>query len=149
MMISTRGRYALRVMLDLAEHGNGEYVSLKEIAERQEISRKYLESIMAILSKAHLVDSSSGKAGGYRLVKQPGEYRTGDILRAVEGDVAPVACICATEPKCTRAEQCATLPFWIGLGEVIDDYLDKHTLEDLVEEGALKGQCYCKAEINQ
>ena len=143
MMISTRGRYALRVMLDLAERGDGEYVSLKEIAERQEISRKYLESIMTTLSKAHLVDSSSGKTGGYRLVKEPEKYRVGDILRAVEGDMAPVACLCDTEPKCTRSDRCFTLPFWKGLADVIDEYLDRHTLAELVTEGHMSREHCC------
>ena len=146
MMISTKGRYALRVMLDLAEHNNGEYISLKEISDRQEISRKYLEGIMTALSKAHLVDSSSGKTGGYRLLKPAEEYPVGEILRTVESDMVPVACMGESDMKCARADTCYTMPFWMGLGKVIDHYLDSHTLHDLLEEGR-SAHCSClKAE---
>lgn len=148
MMISTRGRYALRVMLDLAEHNNGEYISLKEIADRQEISRKYLEGIMTVLSKAHLVDSSSGKTGGYRLVKPAEEYPVGDILRTVENDMIPVACMGESETKCTRADKCYTMPFWMGLSRVIDNYLDSHTLKSLLEEGH-REHCTCCTEFQK
>ena len=148
MMISTRGRYALRVMLDLAEHDNGEYISLKEIADRQEISRKYLEGIMTALSKAHLVDSSFGKTGGYRLVKPAEEYPVGEILRTVESDMVPVACMGESDMKCAKADTCYTMPFWIGLGKVIDQYLDSHTLKDLLDEGKKAG-CSCMKSERQ
>ena len=100
MMISTKGRYALRVMTDLAQHETGDFIPLKEISARQGISLKYLESIMTILSKGHMVRSASGKGGGYCLIKSPEEYRVGDILRLTEGDLAPVACLAPDTKKC-------------------------------------------------
>lgn len=135
MMISTKGRYALRVMADMAEHNTGEFIPLKEIADKQGISLKYLESIMTILSKGHLVESASGKGGGYRLIKEPELYRVGDILRLTEGNLAPVACLCTDTKKCDVTQDCYTLPFWQGLGEIINEYLDSHTLADLVAQG--------------
>lgn len=138
MMISTKGRYALRVMADMAEHNTGEFIPLKEITDRQGISLKYLESIMSILSKGHLVESASGKGGGYRLIKSPEQYKVGDILRLTEGNLAPVACLCTDTKKCDVTQDCYTLPFWQGLGDTINRYLDSHTLADLVAQG--KGQ---------
>jgi len=132
MMISTKGRYALRVMADLAQHDNGEFIPLKEITARQGISLKYLESIMAILSKAHMVRSASGKGGGYCLIKPPEQYRVGDILRLTEGNLAPVACLDTDTKKCGLTSACYTLPFWIGLSDTINEYLDSHTLADLI-----------------
>jgi Rrf2 family protein len=135
MMISTKGRYALRVMADMAEHNTGEFIPLKEITDRQGISLKYLESIMSILSKGHLVESASGKGGGYRLIKSPEQYRVGDILRLTEGSLAPVACLCTDTKKCDVTQDCYTLPFWQGLGDTINQYLDSHTLADLITQG--------------
>lgn len=132
-MISTRGRYALRVMIDLAQHGGEKSVSVKEIAERQQISVKYLESVIAILNKAGLVVSKMGKHGGYRLAKMPEEYRIGDILRLTEGVLAPVSCLECEDNSCKRAEDCLTLPMWRELKKRINDYLDELTLKDLIE----------------
>ncbi|EEC58204.1 Rrf2 family transcriptional regulator [[Bacteroides] pectinophilus] len=138
MMISTKGRYALRVMTDLAQHGTGDFIPLKEISARQGISLKYLESIMTILSKGHMVRSASGKGGGYCLIKSPEEYRVGDILRLTEGDLAPVACLAPDTKKCDLTNECYTLPFWKGLGDAINEYLDGHTLADLVSGSSMQ-----------
>ena len=131
-MISTRGRYALRVMIDLAEHENGEYIPLKEVAARQEISQKYTEGIMVTLSKAGLVDGAHGKGGGYRLVKSPDEYRIGDILRVTEGSLSPVACLEEGAPPCSRAENCRTLDMWTRLDRLINDFFNGITVADLM-----------------
>ena len=141
MMISSKGRYALRVALDLAEQDREEYISLKDIAERQNISRKYLEGIMTELSKCDIVESAIGKTGGYRLRRSPGEYRVGDILRAAEGQLTPVACFSKDGKKCDTGEYCScyTMPFWKGLEDQINSYIDSYTLEDLLRskrEGA-------------
>ncbi len=133
MMISSKGRYALRVMLDLAEHGDGSYLPLRDIAQRQEISQKYLESIMAVLSKNALVDGQHGKGGGYRLNRPPQDYRVGDILRLTEGTLAPVACLEACAGPCDRAEKCRTRPMWSKLERMITDYLDSVSLAELAE----------------
>ncbi|MCR4601152.1 MAG: Rrf2 family transcriptional regulator [Clostridia bacterium] len=133
MMISTKGRYALRVMLDLAEHEDGSYIPLKDVALRQNISRKYLENIMSMMTKNNLVTSATGKEGGYRLNRDPGDYVVGDILRATEGDLAPVACLSESEKKCTTTALCYTLPFWQGLEEHINSYIDSYTLQDLMD----------------
>ena len=109
MKISTRGRYAIRVMLDLAEHNNGEYIPLMDIAKRQEISEKYLESIVSVLSKQKFVKALRGKGGGYRLVRTPAEYTIGSILRITEGSMAPVACLDDHPNQCERASSCKTL----------------------------------------
>ena len=132
MTISTRGRYALRMMADLAEHQGDGFVSLKEIAIRQEISKKYLEQIIPVLNCAGLLQTSRGYKGGYRLSKAPRDYTIGEILRATEGPMAPVACLEGKENLCTRRGHCKTLPIWAGLQKVIDDYLDGITLEELV-----------------
>lgn len=129
MKISTKGRYALRLMIDLAQHqGEADYITLKEVSARQEVSVRYLELIIAMLLKAGFVKSCRGKAGGYRLVRTPGEYTAGDILKLVEGDLYPVACV---NDDCPRQASCSTKPFWSGLYEVIDHYLEGVTLEDL------------------
>ncbi len=133
MMISSKGRYALRVMLDLAEHGDGSYLPLRDIAQRQEISQKYLESIMAVLSKNALVDGQHGKGGGYRLNRPPQDYRVGDILRLTEGTLAPVACLESCAGPCDRAEKCRTRPMWSKLERMITDYLDSVSLAELAE----------------
>lgn len=133
MKISTRGRYALRVMIDLAENADGSYITLKDIAERQEISEKYLESIIAVLSKAGFVTALRGKGGGYKLSRPPENYTVGSIVKLTEGSIAPVACVEEKPSKCLRASSCKTLPFWQGLDEMIDNYLESHTLLDLTE----------------
>lgn len=132
-MISTKGRYALRVILDLAQHGNEGYVSLKSIAERQGISLKYLEMIVATMNKAELVDSQRGKEGGYKLKKSPAEYSVGEVLRAAEGELAPVSCLDCGEDTCKRSESCLTLPMWVRLEEVVNGYLDSISIADLLE----------------
>ena len=132
MLISTKGRYALRVMIDLAEHRSGEFISLKEIAQRQEISEKYLESIIRTLVKAKVVESLRGKGGGYRLTKNPEQYTVGSILRLTEESLAPVACLEQNPIECSRMSECRTLPMWRKLNTMINDYFDGITLADLV-----------------
>lgn len=134
MMVSTRGRYALRVMIDLAEHSDGGFIAMKEVAQRQEISLKYLERILPLLVEAGLVEGLRGKGGGYRLTREPDEYPLGEILRKTEGDLAPVACLeCGAKP-CSRTAECRTLPMWKELDAIINNYLDSKTLADLVKE---------------
>ncbi|MBR0050469.1 MAG: Rrf2 family transcriptional regulator [Firmicutes bacterium] len=130
-MISTRGRYALRVMIDLAEQDEEAYTPLKEVAERQRISKKYIEAIMTSLSKAGLVDAVHGKGGGYKLNRKPCEYTLGEILRVTERDLAPVACLEHGAAPCEYAKDCKTLPVWDKLNLMINEYLDGVTLEDL------------------
>lgn len=132
MLISTRGRYALRVMIDLAEHQSEGMIPLKIIAQRQEISEKYLESIIKLLVKAQFLNGLRGKGGGYRLTKAPEEYTVGSILRLTEESLAPVSCI-DQEPACTRSALCRTLPLWQGLNETINHYLDGFTIADLMQ----------------
>lgn len=132
MMVSTRGRYALRVLLDLAEADPQTYTPLKDIAARQGISQKYLESIMTVLSKAELIDAVHGKGGGYRLRRPPRDYPIGEILRLTEGSLAPVACLdCSAEP-CEKASLCRTRPMWNELNGLILDFLDSRSLADLL-----------------
>lgn len=131
MKISTKGRYALRVMIDLALNSHQEYVNLKEIATRQDISNKYLEQIMAMLNKAGYLETARGNTGGYKLAKKPSEYRIGDILKATEGDLTPIDCL-IEEGKCKRQNDCRTYSFWKGLDEVINEYVNSKTLEDLI-----------------
>lgn len=131
-MISTRGRYALRVLIDLAEHQNGSYIPMKEVAERQDISLKYIERIMPLLTKASIVEGQHGKGGGYRLNSEPGKYRVGDILRITEGDLAPVACLGCDAKPCDRAAQCRTLPMWERFNQMANDYFDNITVADLM-----------------
>lgn len=133
MMISTRGRYALRVMLDLAQQSTDRYIPLKEIANRQDISEKYLESIIKVLVQNQLLTGLRGKGGGYRLTKNPGEYTLGEILRLTEGTLAPVACVEESYAKCSRIEFCLTRPVWQKLDTIISEYLDGITLEDLIK----------------
>lgn len=133
MMISTKGRYALRVMIDLSEQDASSYIPLKDIAKRQEISQKYLESIMTILSKAGFVDAVHGKGGGYRLNRAPSDYTVGSILKATEGSLAPVACLGQGKNICKRAAACRTLPMWTELERLIDNYLEGITLGDLAK----------------
>lgn len=132
-MISTRGRYALRVLIDLAEHKNGDYIPMKEVADRQDISLKYLERIMPLLKKANIVDGQHGKGGGYKLKGEPSEYRIGDILRLTEGDLAPVACLaCGAEP-CERAARCRTLPMWEKFNDLTNNFFNGITVADLMK----------------
>lgn len=131
MLISTRGRYALRVMADLAGHPSEEYIPLKEIARRQEISEKYLEAVVKTLVKAGMLSGVRGKGGGYRLTRSPEEYTVGSILRLTEESLAPVACLEEEAPPCARASACRTLPVWRELDRVINGYLDSVTLADL------------------
>lgn len=138
MKVSTKGRYALRVMIDLAQHRDEGFISLKEIAARQEISMKYLEMIVGILNRADYVQSLRGKSGGYRLSKNSGEYTIGAILKLTEGSMAPVSCLENGTDICKRAEECITLPLWKGLDKVIDDYLESISLEDLIYGNSIK-----------
>lgn len=134
MMISTRGRYALRVMIDLAEQGGEGYTPMKDVAERQGLSLKYLERILPVLTKNGMVEGVQGKKGGYRLTKALEDYRIGEILRLTEGGLHPVECAgCSTEP-CDRAGECRTKPLWEGLNKVVNEYLDGITLKDLMEQ---------------
>ena len=133
MMISTRGRYALRVMIDLAEHIDEGYIPLQTIAKRQDISEKYLESILAVLSKAGLLDAVRGKGGGYRLSKPAKEYTAFEVLSLTEGTLAPVTCL-ERGQQCENAVNCRTLPLWQGLDQVIAAYLCSYTLADLTRE---------------
>ena len=133
MKISTKGRYALRMLLDLAEHQGDGYIALKDIAQRQEISKKYLEQIVPILNRAEILKTNRGFQGGYRLAKSPDKMIAGDILRATEGNLAPVACLDGDEIDCPRSEHCPTLPLWQGLNKVINEYLDSVTLQDLID----------------
>ncbi len=131
MLISTKGRYALRVMIDLAEHRGDGFIPLKVIARRQGISEKYLESIIKLLVKARLLNGVRGKGGGYRLTKPPEQYTAGAVLRLTEESLAPVACLERDADVCARAAACRTLPLWRGLNQVISDYLDHVTVADL------------------
>lgn len=131
MKISTKGRYALRLMIDLAVNGEDGFVSLKDVAQRQQISMKYLEQIAGLLSKAGLLRSGRGAQGGYCLTRRPEEYTVGSILRLTEGNLAPVACLEGEENLCERCDRCATLDFWTGLYATINTYIDRFTLADL------------------
>lgn len=133
MLVSSKGRYALRVMIDLAEQNKGTYTPLKEIAKRQEISGKYLESIISVLTKAHFVAGVSGKGGGYKLTKSPSQYTVASILHLTEKSLSPVSCLMEDPNLCTRASVCKTLPMWQGLDQLIQNYLNSITLADLAE----------------
>lgn len=133
MLISTRGRYALRVLIDLAEHTNNGYIPMKKVAERQGISLKYLERIIPVLSKNGFVEGIHGKGGGYRLVKAPKDCKVGDILRLTEGNLAPVACLqCGAKP-CERAYACRTYPMWTEFHRIVNNYFDGITLADIMK----------------
>ncbi len=131
-MISTRGRYALRVMIDLAENKAEGYVPMKEVAQRQEISLKYLERILPVLVKNGLVEGVQGKGGGYRLSRKPEACTVGEILRLTEGDLAPVACLGCTAEPCEKSSTCKTLSMWSEFYRLTNDYFDKITIADLV-----------------
>ncbi|WP_302486826.1 Rrf2 family transcriptional regulator [uncultured Megamonas sp.] len=134
MKVSTKGRYALRTMIDLTVNETGNPIPLKDIANRQNISLKYMEQIISLLIKAKLVKSVRGNNGGYLLAKPSMQYTAGDILRAAEGDMAPIACIENDHSKCKRADYCSVLPFWLGLNKVINGYLDSVTLSELARQ---------------
>ncbi len=133
MKISTKGRYALRLMLDLAVYNTGAPISLKDVAKRQQISEKYLEQIISLLNKAGFVRSVRGPQGGYMLAKDPGEYTVGRILRLTEGDLAPVSCVEADGMDCERRQGCVTVRIWEKLTEAINGVVDHITLADMVE----------------
>lgn len=133
-MITTRGRYALRVLIDLAEHGGDGYIPMKEIAARQEISLKYLEQIMPVLIKHKMVDGVSGKGGGYKLNRPPQQYVVGDILRLTEGTLAPVACLDCESVTCPRAGECRTLPMWQEYDKLTTEYFNGITVADLMKK---------------
>lgn len=133
MKISTKGRYAVRLMLDIAMNSNGGNVSLKDVSKRQDISLKYLEQIVNMLSKAGLLRSQRGAQGGYRMTRRSEEYTVGDILRVTEGEMAPVSCLEGGENYCPKAERCPTLKLWTGLYRAITDYLDGTTIADLMD----------------
>jgi len=135
MLISSKGRYALRIMLDLAQNGQHEYLSLKEVSERQDISLKYLENIVRMLHQSGLIQSLRGKNGGYRLVKAPEAYSIGEILRVTENGLKPVSCISPNNRcTCDRAEKCITLPLWQAIDHKLNTYLDNISLEDVLKE---------------
>lgn len=133
MKISTKGRYALRMLVDLAEHGNEGYVALKDIASRQEISKKYLEQIVSMLNKPGILKTNRGYQGGYQLAKAPDNYTVGDILRITEGGLAPVSCLEQEENLCERSSNCPMLFVWEGLYKTINEYLDGITLQDILD----------------
>lgn len=137
MKISTKGRYALRVLIDLSERNPNEFIPLTDIADRQGISEKYLESIVSVLIKNDYLISLRGKGGGYKLSRQPDEYTVGEILRVTEGSFAPVACLEKKPNKCGMASQCKTLKMWEGFEKVISGYFDGITIADLVSDGQI------------
>lgn len=133
MKISTKGRYALRMLLDLAERQNEGYIALKDIAARQNISKKYLEQIAPILNKSDILNTNRGYQGGYKLAKAPSKYTVGEILRLTEGSLSPVSCLDHDPIECERSADCITLPIWKGLKKAICDYLDGITLQDILD----------------
>jgi len=134
MIVSTKGRYALRVMVSFAQRGGEEYIPLKEIAEKEGISQKYLESIMTVLSKAGFVDAVHGKGGGYRLNRSPEEYTVGSILKLTEGSLSAVSCTSQGAAACSRSECCNALPMWEKLDKMIDEFFEGITIADLLKE---------------
>ncbi|MEA4824557.1 MAG: Rrf2 family transcriptional regulator [Clostridiaceae bacterium] len=134
MKISTKGRYALRMLLDLAEQQNDGYVALKDIAQRQNISKKYLEQIVPVFNRSDYLQTSRGFQGGYRLARAPEKYTVGELLRLTEGGLSPVACLEQHPNQCERSADCATLPVWQGLDRVITEYLDGITLQDILNQ---------------
>ena len=137
-MISTKGRYALRLMIDIALYEANGYVSLKDSSSREDLSIKYLEQVASILTKANLLISYRGNNGGYRLSRKPSEYKVGEILRAAEGSLAPVACLECNYEYCNRRDICTTIEFWDGFNKTINNYVDNVTLEDLVDKAKRK-----------
>ena len=135
MLISTKGRYALRLLTDLAEHQSDGYVSLKEVADRQEISEKYLEAIIRILVKDGILIGLRGKGGGYRLSQSPDHFSVYRVLQLTENSLAPVSCLEANATSCARMVDCRTFPLWQGLDQVISEYLGRYTIADLMQAG--------------
>lgn len=133
-LVSTRGRYALRVLIDLAEHDSGNYIPMKEIAARQGVSLKYLEQIMPVLMKNKVVDGASGKGGGYKLNRPPESYKVGEILSLTEGGLAPVACLECNAEKCERESDCRTLPMWKKYSELTEEYFNSISIADLMRK---------------
>ena len=133
MMISTRGRYALRVLIDLAEHNDGAYIPMKDVAERQGLPLKYLERILPVLTKNKLIVGLHGKGGGYRLSRMPEQYTVGEILRLTEGNLAPVSCLGRDAAPCARASDCKTLHMWTRFFEITNEYFDGITIADLMK----------------
>lgn len=142
MKISTKGRYALRVLVDLAENAGENFVSLKDIADRQGISKKYLEQIIPSLNSAGFLITVRGFQGGYKLSKEPSEYTVGDILRVTEGRLSPVACLDTDVNYCDRSANCETLFVWQGLMDVIEEYLDSITLSDIIRRKSRNNNDY-------
>ncbi len=138
MKYSTKSRYALRLMVDLTLHNNGDYIALKDISDRQNISVKYLEQIVSVLGKAGMLKSVRGPQGGYKLAKSPSEYTAGDILRITEGNLAPIPCLEDKNNECERISQCTTIDFWKGLYDTVNNYVDGITLAELAERFKLK-----------
>lgn len=134
MLVSTKGRFALRMMVDLAQHVEEEKCSLKEISIRQGISLKYLEQIVPLLTRSGLIRSMRGTRGGYHLSRRPDQYTVGEILRATEGNLLALPCLDENTALCARKDGCATLPFWSGLQQTIDQYMDSVTLQDLIAQ---------------
>ncbi len=141
LKISTKGRYALRIMIDLAHHLEDGPVSLRAVAERQNVTLKYMESIMSLLLREELVISSRGKSGGYKLTRAPKEYNVYEILHAAEGNLAPVQCLATTVNDCPLQSTCPTLPMWEGLDKIVQDYLKGYTLDMLAREDARDHRC--------
>lgn len=139
MKISTKGRYALRMLLDLAEHRKDGYVALKDIAQRQNISKKYLEQIVPVLNISDILKTNRGYQGGYMLANEPNKYTVGMILRLTEGSLAPVACVDQNPVDCERSSDCLTLPVWQGLYKVVNEYLDSITLQDILDQHKARG----------
>lgn len=142
MKISTKGRYALRMLLDLAEHRNSGFIALKDIAERQHISKKYLEQIIPLFNKSGILKTNRGFQGGYQLAGTPDKYTVGQILRLTEGSLAPVSCLDHEPNECERKYDCLTLPVWEGLYKVITEYLDSMTLQDILDKHSAKADDY-------
>ncbi len=149
MRVSTKGRYALRMMIDLARTGDEMPVALRDIAKRQQIPIKYTENIMALLMHAGLVTSTRGKAGGYRLAHRPDEYKVYDIIAAAEGDLTPVMCLAEDVPDCPMKNNCATLPIWKGLDETVRNYLSTFSLADLCTADKSAGPCHSDTPAKQ
>ena len=134
MMVSTKGRYALRVMIDLAENGDGNYMPMKEIVERQNISLKYIERILPVLAKNELIEGQHGRGGGYRLCRQPNEYTVGEILRLTDGDIIPVSCLECEGAYCEKSAECRTVSMWKQAAVLMNDYFDGITIADLMKK---------------
>ncbi len=134
MIVTTRGRYALRVLIDLAEHQGGRYIPMKDVAKRQELSLKYLERILPVLTKNRYIEGVHGKGGGYKLIRRPEDCRVGDIFRLTERDLAPVACLERGAAPCERVEKCRTIAMWNKLDRMINEFFDAVTIADLMAE---------------